>query len=111
PPRAVSSESASRKRDPVERSVSGHAAPADELFHGPGKLAPAGAATGYSLDRTAGTDAGVIPGLHGRLLGANADLPCGRTAGARAGQGEAGRGCRGSALIGVDVLAQLTRRV
>jgi hypothetical protein len=43
------------------------------------------------MDRTAGADPGVVPGLHGRLLGADADLVCGRAAGANPAQGQAGR--------------------
>ena len=36
--RAVPSESARRKRAPVERPISGHASPGDELFRRPGQL-------------------------------------------------------------------------
>jgi MFS transporter, DHA2 family, multidrug resistance protein len=39
-----------------------------------GQLTSAGAAAGRPMDRTAGTGTGLVPGLHGCLLGADADL-------------------------------------
>src|SRR5262249_25920810 len=99
PSRAVPSEPAGRKRDPVERPVSGHAAPGDELFRGSGQLASPGAATGHPMDWTAGADAGVVPGLHGRLLGPDADRAFGRAARACLAQSQTGRGGSDGTLI------------
>ncbi len=75
---------------PSSVSVPGDAAAGDELFRRPGQLARPGAAAGLRLDRTAGADAGVVPGLHGRLLDPDADLARGRAARAGPAQGQAG---------------------
>ena len=91
--RAVPSEPAGRKRAPVERPISGHATPRDGLFRGPGQLAAPGAAAGHPMDRTAGAGTGLVPGLHGCLLGADADLARRRAARAHPAQGQARRAC------------------
>ena len=83
----------------LERPIPGHAAPGDGLFRGPGQLACAGAAAGHQLDRTAGAGAGVFPGLHGRLLGADADLACRRAARAYPAQRQTRWSCLRGPLI------------
>jgi DHA2 family multidrug resistance protein len=59
---------------PSSVQLSGHASPPDGLFRGAGQLAAPGAAAGDPMDRTTGADPGVVPRLHGRLLGADAHL-------------------------------------
>src|SRR6202042_2012397 len=98
--RAVPSEPIDRARDPVEHAVSGHPAPGDELLRGAGQLAGPGATAGDCLDRAAGADAGIVPRLHGRLLGADADLACRRAAGIDIAQGQARRSGPYGALSG-----------
>jgi hypothetical protein len=95
---AVPSKPAGRTCHSVERPISGHAATGDDLFRGPGQLASAAASD--SLDRTAAADPGLVPGLHGRFLGADADLRRGDVARAYPAQGEAWRDCAGARLIG-----------
>ena len=41
------------------------------------------AGAGHPMDRTAGSGTSLISGLHGRLLGVDADLACRRAASAR----------------------------
>jgi hypothetical protein len=61
--------------DSVERPISGHAAPGNELFRRPGQLASPSAAAGHSLDWT-GAGAGLAARVHGRFLGPDACLAC-----------------------------------
>jgi hypothetical protein len=73
-----------------QASNSGHAATGDELFRRAWRLSGPGAAAGDCLDWTAGAGAGVVPGLHGRLLGPDVGLACGRAARAYAAQDQVG---------------------
>ena len=60
-----------------------------DYFVGAGQLADTGAAAGHCLDRAAGADAGIVSGVHGRFL--RADAYCGGDGPARAepAQGQA----------------------
>src|SRR5262249_10255371 len=87
-----------RERDSVEHPISRHVATYDELFRVRWELAGAGAATGYPVDRAAGADAGVVPRLHGRVLGPDAGLARGRAARAGLEQSPARRPCVRSPL-------------
>jgi Transposase len=91
-PRAVPSEHARRPGAAVERAISGHTAPHDQLFHRSGHLAGRGADADDCLGRAAGADAGVVPRLHGRLLGVDAAGAGGGSARADVAQGQAGGG-------------------
>ena len=57
------------------------------------QLAGAGARSGDPVDRSAGAGPGVVPGLYGCVLGARADLACGRAARADPAQSQTGRSC------------------
>jgi predicted acylesterase/phospholipase RssA len=70
------------------------------LFRGAGQLAHPGAAAGDPMDRTAGAGTGVVPRLHGRLLGADADHARRRAARADPAQGQARWSCLHGPLIG-----------
>src|SRR5258705_5008193 len=66
------------------------------------------------MDRRAGSGAGVIPCLHGRVLGPDADLAFGRAARACPAQGQARRSCphgplRSTARIASFSASSLTR--
>jgi MFS transporter, DHA2 family, multidrug resistance protein len=65
--------------------------PDDELFRRAGQSANRGATADHCLGRAAGAPAGVIPRLHGRLLGADAGRAGGSTGRAEPAQGQAGR--------------------
>ncbi len=84
--------------DSFELRIPEHAATGDELFHRPWQLAGPGAPAGHRLDRTAGADAGVVPGVHGRLLGSDADLAWRCAARACPAQRQARRSCPCSPL-------------
>ena len=66
--------------NPVERAISGCAASGDELFRRAGQFGMGGQAAGDPMGWTAGTGAGLLPGLYGRLFGADADLARGGAA-------------------------------
>src|SRR5262249_4356656 len=91
--------------DSVEHPISRYVAAYDELFRVRWELAGAGATAGHPVDRAAGADAGVVPRLHGRVLGFDAGLARGRAAGAGLAQSQARRSFSRRPLI----LAQLKR--
>src|SRR4029077_19040616 len=65
----------------------------DELLRRAGELVDPGAAAGDCLDRATSPGAGVVPWLHGCVLGADADLARCRAAGADPAQSAARRAC------------------
>ena len=82
---------------PSGSAVSGDAATGDAIFSRAGQFASRGAATGRRLDRPAGSGAGVLPRVHGCLLGVDAALARGGPARAEPAQGEARRPSRAAA--------------
>jgi DHA2 family multidrug resistance protein len=89
--RAVPSEPACRKRNPVERSVPNHAAAGDELLRRPRQLTLPSTTAGRPVDRTAGAESSFVPRLHRRLLGPDGDRTGDGAARARHAQGQARR--------------------
>jgi hypothetical protein len=63
------------------------------FFSAHGSPAGAGARSGHPVDRSAGAGTGVVSGLYGCVLGAHADLACGRAARADPAQRQTGRSC------------------
>src|SRR5262249_44451848 len=65
-----------------------------------------GAAAGDPMDRAAGAEPGVVPRLHGRLLGADVDLACHGSARADPAQDQARRSrpCRPLSKWGHELL-------
>ena len=98
--RAVPSEPADRPGDPVKRSISGHAAPDDELFRRPRQFAIASQSPSHPMDWKAGAGTGILPGLYGRVLGSDAARARGRAACTGPAQGQARHRCPGGSLMG-----------
>src|SRR5262249_19184857 len=65
----------------------------DELLPQSGQLAGRRTAAGHPMDRAAGADAGVVPRLHGRVLGPGAGLARRRAARAGLARSQARRSC------------------
>ena len=86
--------------DPVKRPISGHAAPDDELFRRPRQFAIASQSPSHPMDWKAGAGTGILPGLYGRVLGADAARARGRAACTDPAQGQARHRCPGGSLMG-----------